>query len=113
MKKTPFVLPSPLVAGPMQTPETFAKGFNLVISKGTFHKLANGNTLMKAAAPDATEDEDGVLTSLGFQLAEAYAEQWLQGSRDLASETQHPELAGLFYDIRSDAELAHRYGDPG
>jgi hypothetical protein len=59
-----------------------------------------------------TEDADGMLTPYGFEVATRYASRWLAESlRDLTLERAHPELTGLFYDIRSDVELAHRYGD--
>lgn len=71
-------------------------------------------TLTKAlAAKPATEDEDGLLTPHGTKVATGYANAWVaKNARDLDLERLYPELAGLFYDIRADAELAHRYADP-
>ena len=63
---------------------------------------------LKKANP--TEDADGVLTPRGMDVAHAYALAWVKRSvRDLAIERQYPELSGLFYDIRVDAELARRH----
>lgn len=60
-----------------------------------------------------TEDEDGALTELGMMVAEKYAQRWVErAERDLNLERQHPELTGLFYDIRADAELAIRHATP-
>lgn len=58
------------------------------------------------------EDPDGVLTRRGMQVAHAYAKTWLDGKRDLEMERQYPELAGLFYDIRADSDLARTHAIP-
>jgi len=63
---------------------------------------------LKKANP--TEDEDGVLTAKGMEVAHQYAKAWVERSvRNLGIERQYPELSGLFYDIRIDAELARRH----
>lgn len=60
-----------------------------------------------------TETEDGLLTSLGMQLAHRYALRWVNdNARDLELEREYPELAGLFYDIRVDPELAREHALP-
>lgn len=66
------------------------------------------NTLEKAD----TEDSDGVLTPFGMQVAQQYASAWKQGQRATSIERTHPELVGLFYDIRKDAELANMHALP-
>ena len=61
----------------------------------------------------ATQDDDGTLTPKGVEVASAYASRWLKESvRDLELERAYEELTGLFYDLRTDVELAHRFGDP-
>ena len=63
--------------------------------------------LQKSAA---VEDEDGALTPTGMAVAERYARRWVaDGVRDLEVERQYPTLAGLFYDIRSDPDLAREH----
>lgn len=66
---------------------------------------------LKKAQP--TEDADGVLTRFGMQIAQRYASQWVaNGTRDLELEREHPELVGLFYDIRADSDLAREHALP-
>lgn len=55
------------------------------------------------------EDKDGVLTKLGMAVAERYARAWMIGKRDVDLEREFPDLAGLFYDIRVDSDLARRH----
>lgn len=62
--------------------------------------------LSKAAK---TEDGEGFLTPFGMKVAEKYARAWMQGKREAQLEKDHPELRGLFYDIRIDAALARRH----
>ena len=58
----------------------------------------------------ATEDAEGLLTPLGMKLAHRYARKWVEESkRDLELEREHPELLGLFWDIRTDPELAREH----
>lgn len=60
-----------------------------------------------------TEDDDGVLTPLGMDVAAQYARFWVdKAARDLTLERKYPELSGLFYDIRSDPQLAGRHAAP-
>lgn len=67
---------------------------------------------LEKASP--TEDEDGVLTKFGMAIAHKYALKWTKQSvRDLELERAHPELAGLFYDIRADVELASEHALEG
>jgi predicted ABC-type ATPase len=64
-------------------------------------------------ATKQVEDEDGVLTSYGMDVAHDYAVRWQDNEqRDLALEQQYPELSGLFYDIRNDTELASEHALP-
>jgi hypothetical protein len=66
---------------------------------------------LKKARP--TETKDGELTRYGMVVAHKYAKFWIErASRDLELERKHPELAGLFYDIRIDAELAREHAIP-
>ena len=66
---------------------------------------------LKKAQP--VESEEGVLTKLGMKIAHQYASTWVnQGMRDLSLERKYPDLAGLFYDIRIDAELAREHAIP-
>jgi predicted ABC-type ATPase len=59
---------------------------------------------------EAVEDEDGVLTPAGMAVAQTYATDWTaNGVRDLEMERKYPQLVGLFYDIRNDAELAREH----
>lgn len=93
---------------------------DLVMAMSSFAKAADGTA--KAAAQftvalqkaNPTEDEDGVLTKWGMQVAHQYARQWVKDSvRDVELEQEHPELLGLFYDIRADAELAREHAIEG
>lgn len=65
---------------------------------------------LKKAQP--TESEEGVLTKLGMQVAHEYATEWVRGVRNLELERKHPELSGLFYDIRIDTKLAREHAIP-
>jgi hypothetical protein len=65
---------------------------------------------MKKANP--TESEEGVLTKFGMRVAQQYASGWVSGIRKLELERKFPELAGLFYDIRIDTELAREHAIP-
>ena len=58
---------------------------------------------------EKTEDGEGFLTPFGMKVAEKYARAWMQGKREAQLEKDHPELRGLFYDIRIDAALARRH----
>lgn len=61
---------------------------------------------LKKAQP--VESEDGLLTTLGQQVAKRYAKRWVfESVRDLQMEREYPELVGLFYDIRVDPSLAN------
>jgi hypothetical protein len=63
-------------------------------------------------AEEQLQDDFGVLTKKGIAVVRKYASRWVKDSkRDLDMERQYPDLAGLFYDIRSDAALARRYTD--
>lgn len=60
-----------------------------------------------------TIKDDGMLTDHGMMVAEKYAQGWVnQSQRDLETERAYPELVGLFYDIRTDPELARRHATP-
>lgn len=62
---------------------------------------------------EKTEMPDGELTPHGMKVAQQYAVKWVQGfERDFALENAHPELAGLFQDIRHDSELALAHSIP-
>jgi len=65
---------------------------------------------LKKANP--TEDEDGVLTRFGMEVAHRYAKARISGKRDTKLEREHPELVGLFFDIRYDRGLANEYAIP-
>lgn len=65
---------------------------------------------LKKANP--VENDDGLLTRLGMKVANQYAKDWLRGIRNLELERQYGELAGLFYDIRIDSELARNHAVP-
>jgi hypothetical protein len=56
-----------------------------------------------------TEDSDGLLTAFGLEVAHRYAVAWVEGQRNLDIERQYPELAGLFWDVRMDLELARTH----
>jgi len=56
-----------------------------------------------------TEDSDGVLTDYGMQVAHEYACGFLEGNPRRDLEDRHPELRGLFYDIRHDSNLAEEH----
>jgi hypothetical protein len=65
---------------------------------------------LKKALAKATEDSEGLLTPYGMAVAHRYAQAWVtRGLRDLELEREHPELAGLFWDIRVDPELARAH----
>lgn len=76
--------------------------------------LFNPDILQKASKKGSkTEDADGVLTKYGMQVAQEYASSWVnKKTRDVALERKHPELVGLFYDIRNDRELATEHAIP-
>ena len=60
-----------------------------------------------------TTKDDGMLTDHGMMVAEKYAQVWVgTSSRNLETEREYPELAGLFYDIRTDPELARTHATP-
>jgi hypothetical protein len=42
-------------------------------------------------------------------VAHRYAAAWVEGRRDLDIERHYPELAGLFWDVRMDLELARAH----
>lgn len=66
---------------------------------------------LKKANP--VEDADGMLTRRGMEVAHRYAKLWVDESkRDLNLEREFPEMAGLFYDIRTDIALAHEHAIP-
>ncbi len=59
------------------------------------------------------EDSDGVLTRRGMDIAHEYAVQIVdRGYRDVSLERLHPELIGLFYDIRNDLDFAKEHAIP-
>ena len=59
---------------------------------------------------EKTEDADGLLTKKGMSVAHEYALAWVaRNVRDLELERTHPELRGLFYDIRSDVSYASQH----
>lgn len=61
----------------------------------------------------SVEDEDGVLTPAGMAVAHQYAVRWrTKQQRAMDLERQYPQLAGLFYDIRQDSELAAEHAIP-
>lgn len=55
------------------------------------------------------EDDEGLLTERGMQVAHAYAHAWVGGDRDYELEKRYPALAGLFYDLRVDDALAREH----
>jgi len=59
-----------------------------------------------------TEDSDGVLTDYGMEVAHDYARGFLSGEPRRDLEDSHPELRGLFYDIRHDLDLAREHALP-
>lgn len=62
---------------------------------------------------DPVEDDEGLLTKTGMRVAHLYAKMWVDSSsRDLELERSYPDLAGLFYDIRQDRELASMHAIP-
>ncbi len=65
---------------------------------------------LKKANP--VESEEGLLTKFGMRVAHQYARAWVSGIRQLDLERKFPELAGLFYDIRIDTELAREHAIP-
>ena len=66
-------------------------------------------TLAKAGA---VENDDGTFTPKGMQVMHRYARAWVDGRRDLELEREYPQLAGPFYDVRADAELASEHAIP-
>lgn len=59
------------------------------------------------------ETDEGELTPKGMEVAEQYAQAWVdRNMRDLSLERMFPELEGLFYDIRIDPALARRHATP-
>jgi hypothetical protein len=60
----------------------------------------------------ATENDDGSFTPQGMKVLGDYARAWVAGKRDLLIEGANPELAGTFYDIRIDGELAQQHALP-
>ena len=59
---------------------------------------------------EKTEDADGLLTKRGMAVAHEYAVGWVTRSiRNLNLEREHPELLGLFYDIRADPGYASQH----
>lgn len=68
-----------------------------------------GKSLEKARR---TEDEDGVLTEYGMEIAHDYARGFLAGNPRRDLEENYPELRGLFYDIRHDPNLAKEHAIP-
>lgn len=68
--------------------------------------------LLEKAKMGPTEDEDGVLTQAGMEVAQTYASAWQSGRRDVNTERAHPELVGLLYDIRNDPDLAREHAIP-
>lgn len=66
---------------------------------------------LKKAQP--TETKDGELTRFGMVVAHKYARMWVgRSARDLSLERAHPELSGLFYDLRVDSSLAREHAIP-
>jgi hypothetical protein len=56
------------------------------------------------------ESEEGLLTPLGMQVAHEYAKTWVnENARNLKLEREYPTLAGLFWDLRTDSELAREH----
>ncbi len=77
--------------------------------------LQKAATSAKKSKPEsnAVEDEDGVLTPKGMEVAHTYAVKWrTQQVRDTALEREYPDLIGLFYDIRNDSTLAAEHAIP-
>jgi len=69
--------------------------------------------VMDLRKANPVEDNDGMLTQRGMRIAHEYARMWLrEGKRDLHLEREYPELAGLFYDIRTDVTLAREHAIP-
>jgi hypothetical protein len=67
--------------------------------------------VLKKANP--VETPDGELTRRGMEVAHEYAVAWIERNvRDLNLERMHPELEGLFYDIRVDTALAREHAIP-
>jgi hypothetical protein len=52
------------------------------------------------------DEDDGVLTPAESKASTQYAKDWIKGFRNLDLERKFPELRGLFYDIRTDSDLA-------
>ena len=65
------------------------------------------------SSSNGVEDEDGVLTRRGMDVAHQYALQWrTKQTRNVELERQYPSLIGLFYDIRNDSDLAAEHAIP-
>lgn len=76
-------------------------------------KAATSAKKSKLAENAAVEDEDGVLTPKGMEVAHQYAVKWRTSqTRDRALERDYPDLVGLFYDIRNDSTLAAEHAIP-
>lgn len=83
------------------------KAFDSIVDEYKLHKAGPSLTIPK----DPVEDEDGLFTSTGVAALTAYSNAWLQGVRDLEMERTYPDLAGPFYDVRSDPDYARRWAD--
>lgn len=89
---------------PLEDHQLFILETLLEKSKGPF------TLAIQAPKPMPVENEEGLLTPFGMELAHRYASKWIQSqTRDLDMERMYPQLAGLFHDIRVDSELAERH----
>jgi hypothetical protein len=69
--------------------------------------------IMDLRKANPVETPDGELTRRGMEIAHDYAVAWVElNTRDLNLERLHPELEGLFYDIRVDPTLAREHAIP-
>lgn len=69
--------------------------------------------IMDLRKANPVETPDGELTRRGMDIAHDYAVAWIElNTRDLNLERMHPELEGLFYDIRVDPALAREHAIP-